>query len=270
MATRRSSFDRRRRRDAARRAATRRAAPKIRLPQVRRRRAAEAVLINTPGGLTGGDRMSVASRPATGRRAIVTTQACERVYRSAGGDRRGRRRGSRSATGARLDWLPQETILFDGARARPPPRRRPRRRRDAPRLSRAVLLGREAMGETLRARAASRPLAHPPRRPAGLSPTISASTAPTPRSLARPAAARRRRRLRDDPPRRRRTPSAASSLSAPRCRHRRRRERLERQASSRGSSRADGLALRRAHPGSRHASAAARALPRLWRMLGPA
>lgn len=74
----------------------------------------EAVLINSSGGLTGGDRLSwqASARPST--HLVVTTQACERVYRSISGAAVQRSRLVVEEN-ARLDWLPQETILFDGA-----------------------------------------------------------------------------------------------------------------------------------------------------------
>ena len=75
----------------------------------------EAVLINTAGGLTGGDRMSAEVRLEPGCRAVATTQACEKIYRAASGAAEIRATLTLGA-GARLDWLPQETILFDGAR----------------------------------------------------------------------------------------------------------------------------------------------------------
>ena len=45
----------------------------------------EAVLINTSGGLTGGDHMAWQVDTAPRTHAVVTTQACERIYRSSGG-----------------------------------------------------------------------------------------------------------------------------------------------------------------------------------------
>jgi urease accessory protein len=92
-------------------------AAKIRLPKTASGDPPHAVLINSAGGLTGGDRLSFIAEAAANTRALLTTQACEKVYRSAGGD------AQVQATlflgeGARLDWLPQETILFDGARLR--------------------------------------------------------------------------------------------------------------------------------------------------------
>ncbi|MXU65910.1 urease accessory protein UreD [Oceanomicrobium pacificus] len=74
----------------------------------------QAVLINTAGGLTGGDRLDVSAEVDPGGALVVTSQTAERIYRSAGGAAQVRNRLTVGA-GARLDWLPQETILFDGA-----------------------------------------------------------------------------------------------------------------------------------------------------------
>jgi urease accessory protein len=76
--------------------------------------ATEVVFLNTAGGLTGGDRLDYALRLAPGTRATATTQTAERAYRSAGGTARAEVRLAVGA-GGWLDWLPQETILFDGA-----------------------------------------------------------------------------------------------------------------------------------------------------------
>src|ERR1041384_6352446 len=56
---------------------------KIRLPNTHSN-ALEAVLINTAGGITGGDRLDWSADIAQGGRAVLTTQACERSYRSLG------------------------------------------------------------------------------------------------------------------------------------------------------------------------------------------
>lgn len=75
----------------------------------------EAVLINTGGGMAGGDHARVRIAVDSGAHAVVTTQAAEKIYRSQGSDTRVETSLS-VAGGARLDWLPQETILFSGAR----------------------------------------------------------------------------------------------------------------------------------------------------------
>ena len=79
--------------------------------------ACEGVLINTGGGMAGGDRMAVAASVGEGAAAVLTTQAAEKVYRSDGPDAEVAVRLA-LAPGSRLDWLPQEQLLFDGARLR--------------------------------------------------------------------------------------------------------------------------------------------------------
>jgi urease accessory protein len=122
-------------------------AAKIRLPRTFDE-AAEAVLINTAGGMTGGDRFSVEAVLLPGARAVLTTQACERIYRSVSGNAEAETHLEMGA-GARLDWLPQETIMFDGGQLS--------RRLEADLTGDAqflavesVIFGRQAMGETVR------------------------------------------------------------------------------------------------------------------------
>jgi urease accessory protein len=108
----------------------------------------EAILINTAGGLAGGDRFSTEIELADGAGLVLTTQACERVYRSLGEAAEVRAKLV-LAPGARLDWLPQETILFDGGRLKR--RLEVDLAEDAEFLAvEAVLFGRTAMGETVR------------------------------------------------------------------------------------------------------------------------
>jgi urease accessory protein len=74
-------------------------------------------LVTTSGGLVGGDRLDIALSVGSGASAMVTTQAAEKVYRSNGPDVL----VSTSLTvgdDAWMEWLPQEAILFDGARLR--------------------------------------------------------------------------------------------------------------------------------------------------------
>jgi len=75
----------------------------------------EAVLVNTSGGVTGGDLLEYRLRLGPGTRLAATTQAAERVYRSLSGPARVETRLA-LGPGAELDWLPRETILFDGGR----------------------------------------------------------------------------------------------------------------------------------------------------------
>ena len=74
----------------------------------------EAVLINTAGGLTGGDRLDWSISVGAGASATVTTQTCEKIYRAASGIAKVGCRMS-VGDGGRLAWLPQETIVFDNS-----------------------------------------------------------------------------------------------------------------------------------------------------------
>ncbi|MCI4662353.1 MAG: urease accessory protein UreD [Neomegalonema sp.] len=106
----------------------------------------EAVLINTAGGITDGDHLLYEASAAAGARLTLTTQAAERIYK-AQGRAPGRLEVSLSlGAGARLDWVPQETILFEGGRlARS---LTVQMAADARLLvSEMVVLGRSAMGE---------------------------------------------------------------------------------------------------------------------------
>ena len=120
---------------------------KIRLPKTYSR-AMEAVLINTAGGITGGDHLQWGANVAPGGHLVLTTQACERSYRSTGDTARVQTT-IKVGAGAHLDWLPQETILFAGSKL-------DRHLRidldeDATLTAiEAVLLGRDAMGEEAR------------------------------------------------------------------------------------------------------------------------
>jgi urease accessory protein len=74
-----------------------------------------AVLLTTSGGLTGGDALRLRIGVEPGATACATTQAAEKIYRSLGPDVRIDVDLS-VAEGATLEYVPQETILFDGAR----------------------------------------------------------------------------------------------------------------------------------------------------------
>lgn len=90
---------------------------KVRLPRHLPDRRTEAILINTAGGLTGGDDIAIDVSIGRNAAATITTQACERIYRSTGADATVASRLSVSE-GGKLAWLPQETIMFDGGRLR--------------------------------------------------------------------------------------------------------------------------------------------------------
>ncbi len=121
---------------------------KIRLPTDGARESVEAILINTSGGLTGGDRLDWEVVAGPQARIVATTQACEKTYRSNGGEARVSTR-LKVDEGGHVGWLPQETILYDGGRIE--------RRLEADIASGASLLamealviGRKAHGETVR------------------------------------------------------------------------------------------------------------------------
>ena len=108
----------------------------------------DGVLVNTAGGITGGDRLAWGGAATEGARLTLTTQACERAYRAQPAEVGRVETRLEVGPGARLDWLPQETILFDGcalsrelaADLAP----------DATLLAcEAVIFGRAAMGERL-------------------------------------------------------------------------------------------------------------------------
>ena len=75
------------------------------------------MLLNTSGGIVGGDALRVAVHLERGAAAVVTTQAAEKAYRSAGAEA-SVEVDLDLADETWLEWLPQETILFDGARLR--------------------------------------------------------------------------------------------------------------------------------------------------------
>ena len=105
----------------------------------------EAVLVNTSGGITGGDRLDYVMTAGDGAGLVVTTQAAERIYRAASGVGQIETRLTLGA-GAELAWLPQETIVFEGgAVAR---RLEVEMAEDAQLTAlETVVLGRAAMGE---------------------------------------------------------------------------------------------------------------------------
>ena len=77
-----------------------------------------AVTLNTAGGVTGGDRFAVTGEAAAGSHLTLTTQTAERIYKAQPGQTARMTADLAIGPGARIDWLPQETILFDRARLR--------------------------------------------------------------------------------------------------------------------------------------------------------
>ena len=76
--------------------------------------ALEAVLLNTAGGITGGDDLNVSAKVAANSALTLTTQAAERAYRALKSQAGILTTAIKVGAAARLSWLPQETILFDG------------------------------------------------------------------------------------------------------------------------------------------------------------
>jgi urease accessory protein len=75
----------------------------------------EAVIVNTAGGVAGGDRLEIDVTVASGARVVLTSAAAEKIYRSLGHESTLDLK-LRLAAGASLAWVPQETIMFNGAR----------------------------------------------------------------------------------------------------------------------------------------------------------
>ncbi|MDQ0457149.1 urease accessory protein UreD [Rhizobium paknamense] len=119
---------------------------KIRIPESFDGRM-EAVLINSSGGLTGGDRLGWAFEAGPDTHLTLTTQACEKIYKAAA-DTAEVTTTITVGAGAVLHWLPQESILFDQASLT--------RRLDVDLAENAeflaveaILLGRTARGESV-------------------------------------------------------------------------------------------------------------------------
>ncbi|PCH47183.1 MAG: urease accessory protein [Hyphomicrobiales bacterium] len=89
---------------------------KIRLPDVHDSKHMEAVLINSSGGMTGGDLLQWQVTTDENTHLTITTQASEKIYASAD-DTIGRVQTQlKLAANSRLNWLPQETIIYNEAR----------------------------------------------------------------------------------------------------------------------------------------------------------
>ena len=75
----------------------------------------EAVFVNTAGGIAGGDRLEYSATVLANASIAVTSQAAEKVYRALNEPARIATR-LKASEGAKLAWLPQETIVFNQAR----------------------------------------------------------------------------------------------------------------------------------------------------------
>ena len=120
---------------------------RVRFPNAASREALEAVVVNTAGGMAGGDRFDMDIVVGAGAKLTVTTAAAEKIYRSLGPNTEISVKLD-VGSGGSLAWLPQETILFNQIRLR--------RSIDVDLepdarilLAEGVVFGRSAMGETL-------------------------------------------------------------------------------------------------------------------------
>jgi urease accessory protein len=120
---------------------------RLRFPNSERGGALEAIMVNTAGGMAGGDRFDIDINVGAGAKLTATTAAAEKIYRSLGPATEIEVKLTVGAGGA-IAWLPQETILFDRARLR--------RTIELDlagdsslMLAEAVVFGRSAMGETV-------------------------------------------------------------------------------------------------------------------------
>lgn len=107
----------------------------------------ETIMINTSGGLTGGDRFDIDARAGRDTTLVLTTQAAERAYRASSATARVSAH-LRAERGAFLCWLPQELIVYERAALA---RRLMIDLDDTARLLMVepIVFGRSAMGERL-------------------------------------------------------------------------------------------------------------------------
>ena len=108
----------------------------------------DAVIINTAGGITGGDSFSTKVTANNHSKISVTTQAAERIYRATDEIAGSMHTRLEVKSNAQLYWLPQETILFEGSRLHR--RLEVEVARDSKFLMvEPIVFGREASGEIL-------------------------------------------------------------------------------------------------------------------------
>lgn len=80
--------------------------------------ALDTVFLNTAGGMTGGDVFEITAAAGPGSQMTLTSQAAERIYGAIGATEARLSTHLSAGPGARIDWLPQETILFNQAALR--------------------------------------------------------------------------------------------------------------------------------------------------------
>src|SRR5437660_4919808 len=73
-----------------------------------------AIVVHPPGGIAGGDELALDVRCERGSHALLTTPGASKWYRSAG---TWARQSLHFKIAGTLEWLPRETIVFDGALA---------------------------------------------------------------------------------------------------------------------------------------------------------
>jgi urease accessory protein len=78
--------------------------------------ACQVYVLHPPGGIVGGDRLSLQVSAGPDSRALITTPAATKIYRSPSRPSKQEQR-LEVAERAVLEWLPQETILYVGAEA---------------------------------------------------------------------------------------------------------------------------------------------------------
>jgi urease accessory protein len=79
-------------------------------------RVCHSTLLHPPGGIAGGDRLELNVVAEAGAHAVITTPGAAKWYRS-NGNTAEQRSELNLAPDAMLEWLPQPSIVFDGARA---------------------------------------------------------------------------------------------------------------------------------------------------------
>ncbi len=75
-----------------------------------------SIVVHPPGGIAGGDSLAIDAKLGPGSAALLTTPGAGKWYRTHASAARQTLAFDLEA-GAALEWLPQETILFDGAHA---------------------------------------------------------------------------------------------------------------------------------------------------------
>ena len=122
---------------------------KARFPREEAGAWAGAIMLNSAGGVAGGDRLRTEIGGGPGTRATLASQAAERFYRALPGSVGAVDNAITLQPGAAIEWLPQETILFDGSALRRT--LRVSMAADASFLGvESLVFGRAAMGEVVR------------------------------------------------------------------------------------------------------------------------